>query len=69
MKVSRPVSASIELAFAFVVLLVGPIARELGHQGPLLVGWLVAVLSMPLVLAVDALDKRWRRRRSEVIAG
>jgi calcium-translocating P-type ATPase len=64
-----PFSILIELTFAAVVLFVGPIARELEHQGPLLVGWLVAVLSIPLVLAVDALDKRWRGRRSDVIAG
>jgi len=57
--------ATAELVFALLVLLVGPIARELDHQNPLLVGWLLAVASMPLLLAADALDKH-RRAGSHV---
>ena len=49
-----------------VMLLVPWLADKLGQSNPPLVGWAVAVASMPLVLAVDALDKRLRaaqRRR------
>ncbi len=58
-------AASIELAFSFVVLLVTPIALVLGHASPPPVGWAVALLSAPLVLVVDAVDKRARARRRE----
>ena len=60
------VTVWIELAFALTVLLVPWLAAKLGQSNPPLVGWAVAVASMPLVLAVDALDKRLRaaqRRR------
>jgi len=63
------ISTVIELAFALLVVFVGPVAHELEQQGPLLVGWLIAVASVPLMLAVDALDKRLHRRRSAVVAG
>ncbi len=58
-------AASVELLFSFVVLLVAPIALVLGHASPPPAGWAVALLSAPLVLAVDALDKRVRARRRE----
>ena len=58
-------AASVELLFSFVVLLVAPIAMVLGHASPPPAGWAVALLSAPLVLAVDALDKRVRARRRE----
>ena len=58
-------AASTELLFSFVVLLVAPIALVLGHTSPPLEGWVVALLSAPLVLAVDAVDKRVRARRRE----
>ena len=45
------------------VLFVPPIARQLGHANPPLVGWLVALASAPLMLAVDAANKARRRRR------
>lgn len=51
------VTVAIDVGFGFVVLLVPPIARELGHASPPVVGWLIAVLALPLVLAVDALSK------------
>ncbi|ARG91352.1 hypothetical protein B1T50_04315 [Mycobacterium kansasii] len=57
----------IELAFSFVVLFVPPVARLLGQWNPPLWGWMVALSSMPILLAVDALDKHLRarhRRRS-----
>jgi calcium-translocating P-type ATPase len=52
------VTVAIDVAFAFVVLLVPPIARELGHASPPMMGWVVALLTMPLVLVVDAWSKR-----------
>jgi calcium-translocating P-type ATPase len=55
-------AAAIEAALSIVLLFASPIARQLEHANPPLVGWLVA-LSGPLVLlAVDALDKRVARR-------
>jgi magnesium-transporting ATPase (P-type) len=56
-------AVSIELVFAFVVLLVGPFASELEHAVPPLAGWLVALVSPIVLLGVDAVDK-WRRRPS-----
>jgi magnesium-transporting ATPase (P-type) len=58
-------AASTELLFSFVVLLVSPIALVLGHASPPLAGWAVALLSAPIVLAVDAADKRIHARRRE----
>jgi len=52
-----PVTAAIEVCFALVVVFVGPIADRLGHAPPPLWGWVVGLAAMPLVLAVDALDK------------
>ena len=53
----------IELAFALTVVWVDPIARQLKQANPPLWGWAVALASMPVVLLVDALDKRRRVRR------
>ena len=52
--------------FSFVVLFVDPIADELGQAIPPLAGWMVALASPVVLLAVDALDKRWRRRAPTV---
>jgi magnesium-transporting ATPase (P-type) len=52
-----------ELLFSFVVLFVAPVALVLGHASPPPAGWAVALLSAPLVLAVDWLYKRARTRR------
>ncbi|HEX6247812.1 MAG TPA: cation-transporting P-type ATPase [Nocardioidaceae bacterium] len=56
-------AAATEVAFSLVVLLVTPIALMLGHANPPLAGWAVALASAPVVLGVDALDKRVRARR------
>ncbi len=56
---------SVGLLFAFTVLLVDPIARELEHAVPPLAGWLVALASPVVVLGVDAGDKRRRRGSPE----
>ena len=58
-----PPAATIELAFSLVVVLVAPIAIVLGQGPPTAVGWSVAVLSMPTLLAIDALEKAVRRQR------
>jgi len=58
------VTVTIELAFALTVLMVAPFARGLEHASPPLWGWVMAVASLPLVLAVDAAEKRHRRARN-----
>jgi magnesium-transporting ATPase (P-type) len=55
-------AAAVGLLFSLSVLFVGPIADELGHTNPPLAGWSVAVVAAGTLLAVDALDKRRRRR-------
>jgi magnesium-transporting ATPase (P-type) len=55
-------AASIELAFSMVVLFWVPVAAELGHAPPPLVGWVVGFGSMAVLLGVDAAYKRRRRR-------
>nr|WP_116998172.1 cation-transporting P-type ATPase [Desertimonas flava] len=57
-------AASVELVFSLLVILAGPIASELGHASPPLVGWLVAVAAAAVLLAVDAIDKIHRRARA-----
>ena len=61
-------AVGVGLLFAFTVLLVDPIARELEQAVPPLAGWLVALASPIVLLAVDAGDKRWRRRARRRIA-
>jgi calcium-translocating P-type ATPase len=53
-------TVSVELAFALTVLLVPPFARGLDHASPPMWGWAVAFASMPVLLMVDAADKRRR---------
>jgi magnesium-transporting ATPase (P-type) len=57
------VGAAIELAFSFLVLWWPAVADLLGHASPPLAGWAVALASMPILIAVDALDKHLRARR------
>lgn len=56
-------AALIGLAFSLMELWVPPIARLLGQWNPPMWGWVVALASMPILLAVDALDKHRRSRR------
>jgi magnesium-transporting ATPase (P-type) len=56
-----PPAVGIGVGFSLVVLLVPPIAHELGQASPPLIGWLMAVSAAGVLLAVDALDK-WRSR-------
>ncbi len=51
-------AGAIELTFACSVLFVPWIAEQLGHSSPPLWGWVVAVLTMPTMLLVDAWSKR-----------
>jgi magnesium-transporting ATPase (P-type) len=55
-------AVTIGLLFALAVLLIDPIAAELGHAAPPLVGWLVAIVAPAVLVALDAGDKLWRRR-------
>jgi hypothetical protein len=48
------------IAFSLAVLLIEPIADELGQANPPLAGWVIAVASAGVLLAVDAVDKRSR---------
>jgi hypothetical protein len=56
-------AAAAGLLFSLVVLLVPAIGQMLGQANPPMAGWLVALVSAPVVLAVDALDKHVRARR------
>jgi hypothetical protein len=51
------------LAFSMLLLFVPPVADLLGQANPPLWGWLVALSAAPILLAVDAFDKRLRARR------
>jgi magnesium-transporting ATPase (P-type) len=56
------VAASIELCFAMAMLLIPAIAAFLDQASPPAIGWVVALLSMPLVVGADAATK-WHARR------
>jgi magnesium-transporting ATPase (P-type) len=55
-------AVAVGVAFSLVVLFVTPIADELGQANPPPIGWFVAVVAAGVLLAVDAIDKRRRRR-------
>ncbi|CAB4862874.1 MAG: HAD-IC family P-type ATPase [Actinobacteria bacterium] len=50
------------LLFALVTVFVPAVADTLGQAPPIAAGWLVAVLTMGLMIGVDALDKHLRHR-------
>ncbi len=50
-----------ELAMLVGFLYIPPLAALLGHTGPSLVGFGVALLAIPAVLTADTLHKRFRR--------
>jgi magnesium-transporting ATPase (P-type) len=54
------VGKSVELLFSFLVLFVPFLADELGQAPPPPAGWIVAVLSAGVLIAVDAASKRRR---------
>jgi hypothetical protein len=51
---------SVELLFSFIVLFVPFLADELDHAPPPAAGWIVAILSAGVLIAVDAASKRRR---------
>jgi magnesium-transporting ATPase (P-type) len=51
------------LLISLCMLLVPPIAAMLGQAPPIAIGWLIAVLAVPTIIAVDAADKARRRHR------
>jgi magnesium-transporting ATPase (P-type) len=55
-------AAILELLFSLVVLIVEPVADELEHASPPMVGWVVALSGAAAILVVDALEKRARAR-------
>jgi magnesium-transporting ATPase (P-type) len=59
-------AAAIELAIAAAFLFVPPIADAIGHASPPAAGWIMALASAPMMLAVDATAKAIRRRRTNV---
>jgi magnesium-transporting ATPase (P-type) len=60
------VAAIVELLFAAAILYVDPFATFFDQGAPPMVGWLIAVGSMPVIVLADAIVKRsaGRRRRS-----
>jgi len=62
-------AALIELAITAGFLFVSPVARVLGHAPPMAAGWTVALLSVPMVLIADLLEKRVRMRHADTAGG
>jgi magnesium-transporting ATPase (P-type) len=60
-------AAFVELLFSLAVLFGGPIAAQLEHANPPVVGWLVAFLGAGAVLVVDAIWKSRRARMADVV--
>ena len=58
----------IGLGISLVTLLVGPIARQLGQAPPPAAVWLLIGLAPAVLIAVDALEKWWARRRRDAAA-
>ncbi|HUX05570.1 MAG TPA: cation-transporting P-type ATPase [Acidimicrobiales bacterium] len=56
------VGVAVSLGLLATLLFVKPLASLLGQGPPPLVGWVVAFASPPIMLGVDALHKRVRRR-------
>jgi magnesium-transporting ATPase (P-type) len=58
-------AAGIELVIAAIFLFVPSIAQLLGHQSPTWAGWLIAIISIPLLLMADATHKMILRKKSK----
>lgn len=54
------VAIGIDVIFALATIYVGPLATALGQSGPTVLGWLIALLTIPAVFAVDLIYKRIR---------
>jgi magnesium-transporting ATPase (P-type) len=63
------VGVSTGLAFSFALLFVPPVADQLDQAAPPLVGWVVAIASAGVLLAVDAIDKHRRMTGRRRVAG
>lgn len=63
------VGVLVELAFSLALLLQPTVAEILGQANPPLAGWVVALASMPILIAVDAADKALRARHVHPHAG
>jgi magnesium-transporting ATPase (P-type) len=63
-------SVAVELALLVVFVFVGPLATLLGQAPPPPLGWAVALLAAPAVLAVDAAHKSqaWTRAVVRILA-
>lgn len=57
------VAVGVSLGLLAALLFVAPLASLLGQSPPPLAGWIVAIASPPIMLGVDAVHKRIRRRR------
>ncbi|MHB1208956.1 MAG: cation-translocating P-type ATPase [Acidimicrobiales bacterium] len=62
------VGVGVALVLLGALLYVGPLASLLHQSPPPLAGWVVAALSAPIMLGVDALHKYWRHRRAPTLA-
>ena len=51
------------LAFGLATVFIPAVAAAMGQGPPTAVGWVIALLAIPLMLSVDALSKVLRRRR------
>jgi magnesium-transporting ATPase (P-type) len=58
-----PPAVALGLLFSLALLVVPVLADALGQAPPPLLGWVIALAGMPILLAVDALDKAIRHRR------
>ena len=57
------------LAFGLITVFVPAIASAMGQGPPTVAGWVIAVLTIPLMFGVDAVSKAIRRHRSSAAAG
>ena len=56
-------AVAVQLVLLVCLIWIGPVARLLGHAPPRLPGLLMAIATIPVVLAVDAVHKQVRSRR------
>ena len=52
-----------EAAMLVGFLYISPLAKILGHAGPNIAGYFMALLAIPAVLTADAVHKRWKARQ------
>ena len=65
MALSSPVHTSTtELAISLLMLVVSPVASQLGHRPPPAPIWPVVLLAPVVLVGVDAAEKRWTARHT-----